>query len=120
MPCVGRTILTRFLISLVALAFIGASLPMNCVGGAAMQAEHAMAVPMDDPCVGDTDHAPAIELGKILCGALACAGIVGLPVRQIIVNDFVGTQLYASNTADPMTGISVKPDPFPPRPGARA
>ena len=120
MPCVGRTILTRFLISLVALAFIGAGLPMNCIGGAAMQGDHAMAASMDNPCLDDTHHAPATELGKMLCGALACAGIVGLPARQIIMTDFVGTQLYTSNIADPMTGISVKPDPFPPRPMARA
>jgi hypothetical protein len=114
----GLSVLKRLLIVLVAVAFIGANLPANCVAGPAMQSSDAMTAPLDDPCLGGSDDAPATELAKMLCGALACAGILGLPTRQMIATPDIGKRLHPPRTADEMTGISIKPDPFPPRPTA--
>lgn len=113
-------VLKRLLIVLVAVAFVGATLPANCIGAAAMQSAAAMTAPMGDPCADDSNTAPATDLAKMLCGALACAGIAGLPTRQIVATPDIGRRAHPPSTTDPMAGISLKPDPFPPRPTARA
>lgn len=115
----GVFVLKRLLIVLVAVAFIGANLPVTCVGASTMQSTAAMTAGMDEPCLHCPSSAPATELVKMTCGALACAGIVGLPIRQIMVVADFGEVLRATSEADAMAGISLKPDPFPPKPTHR-
>ena len=110
----GVSVFKRLLIMLMAVAFIGANLPANCVAGTPMQSSDAMAAPMHDPCFDESDNVPVTELAKMLCGALACAGIVALPARQIAGTPDIGMRGYPPSTADQMAGISIKPDPFPP------
>jgi len=113
----GVSVLKRVLIALVAVAFIGASLPANCMG-AMMQSAAAMGTPMDGPCSDGSDNAPTTGLAKMLCGALACAGMIGLPTRQNIATPDTEERPYPPSAADEMAGISLKPDPFPPKPTA--
>jgi len=115
----GASVLKRLLIVLVAVAFIGANLPVSCVGASTMHDSAAMTVPMNDPCLDCPGEGPTTELAKMTCGALACAGIVGLPARQVTMIPGFGECLHASSAVDAMAGISLKPDPFPPRPTDR-
>jgi len=104
-------VVKRFLFALIAVAFIGATLPMACAGAAGMQ----NAVDMSTPCSDCPDHAPATDLAKMTCGALACAGIIGLPTRELFSLPNPGTAISAFNAAKEMVGISLAPDPFPPK-----
>jgi hypothetical protein len=116
----GASILKRLLIALVAVAFIGANPGATCVGASAMQNTAAMTAPMDNPCADCLGNAPVTELAKMACGALGCAGIVGLPTRQAMLMPDFGRCVHPSDTANVMAGISLKPDPFPPKPSVRA
>jgi hypothetical protein len=115
----GASVLKRLLIVLVAMAFIGANLPVSCFGPTTMHDSAAMTAPMDDPCPDCSGDGPTTELAKMTCGALACAGIVGLPTRQVTMIPAFGECVHASSGVDGMAGISLKPDPFPPRPTDR-
>ena len=115
----GASVLKRLLIALVTVAFMGANLPVSCVGMSTMPGPATMAAAMDEPCLHCSSSAPATEMVKMTCGALACAGIVGLPIRQVIVMADLGDCLHATSEADAMAGISLKPDPFPPKPTHR-
>jgi hypothetical protein len=115
-------VVKRFLFALIATAFIGANLPMFCLNAPVMQGTVGMCgmgAPMNDRCPVCPDHAPASDLAKITCGAFACAGIVGLPARELVSSTNPGTLSYPLNAGKEMVGISLAPDPFPPRPTVR-
>jgi len=112
----GSSVLKRFLVTLIAFAFISASLPLNCVDLSTMQNAAAMTAAMDNPCSDCLDHAPATDLAKMGCGALTCAGIIGLPARPNVAMPNFVKYLHPSSTVEEMVGISLKPDPLPPKP----
>jgi hypothetical protein len=114
-----RVFVIKRLLVAFAIAFIGAGLPANCVGGAMMQSAGTIVASMEGPCSDMPEEPPTTELAKMLCGALACAGVVGTAQRIIATPD-PGTCPSVPNKTDEMAGISVKPDPLPPRPTARA
>jgi hypothetical protein len=115
----GQSLLTRLLITLVAVVFIGASLPANCADGTIMHDAAAMDAPMDGSCADCPDNDAAPGTAKITCGALACTGISGLPTRHTIALPVMEKFRHPPSGADKLTGISLKPDPFPPRPAIR-
>jgi hypothetical protein len=118
----GAPVLKRLLIALIAVAFIGANLPSSCMDESSMHGASAMAQ-MDEPCSdcwGDARTIDFAKFAKMGCGALACAGIFGLPVRQIIALPDAAKPMQPSRVVDTMAGISLKPDPFPPRRTGRA
>ena len=115
----GPSVLKRLLLTLIAIVFIGANLPLNCAGATRMQTTDAMMGPMDNSCSDCSGNAPATELAKMVCGVLACAGIQGLPTQQIACTTDPGKCVHPSSAVYEMTGISLAPDPFPPRPIVR-
>ena len=112
----GISIMKRLLLALIAIAFIGANVLPSCDASATMQNTAGMTAPMDSSCSDCGSKAPATDLAKMACGALACAGIVGLPAREAILIPDSGKSVPALSTVDALDGISLAPDPFPPRP----
>ncbi len=94
----------------VAAAFVLATALPNSVS--------AMAGPPETPCRNCPDKAPAgSDLGKMACGALACAGVaIGLPVRHAPYLPAFSTLAYSLDTAPEIIGAAPMPDPYPPRP----
>jgi hypothetical protein len=78
----------------------------------------ASAMPTGKPCSGCADKAPAgNDLGKMMCGALACAGVaIGLPARPMPYQPAFAKLTYMSAPARETIGAVPAPDPFPPRP----
>jgi len=114
----GASVFKRLLLTLLALVFVSASVLPSC--GATIQHTATMTAPMSNSCPDCVDNAPTTELVKMACGALACSGIVGLPTRQMIAVPDVGKSVQLPRGADAMAGISLAPDPFPPKPIIRA
>jgi hypothetical protein len=95
---------------LTAVAFVlAASLP---------SAVPALAMPMEKPCSGCADKAPGgNDPGKMVCGALACAGVaIGLPTLPIPYQPAFAELIHLSATRPETIGAAPAPDPFPPRP----
>jgi hypothetical protein len=112
--------LKRLVFALTAVAFVLATVQANCVDTTGMQNGAAITAAMASPCSGCPGKAPAGELAKMACGALACAGILGLPARHVICLPDLGKYIYPLSAVEKMAGISLAPDPFPPRPPVRA
>lgn len=109
------SVLKRLLLVLTAVAFVFATVLPNCVGATQMHDGMAMTAPMTTPCADCPDKVPANEFAK-MCGALACAGLVALPVRQVTCLPEFGKFLYPPSVVQYSLGISLAPDPFPPKP----
>ena len=110
------SLVKRLVFALTAVALVFATMQANCVDATGMQDKAAMTAPMATSCSDCADKAPAGELAKMACGALACAGILGLPARQMICLPDFGKYVHPLSAVEKMTGISLAPDPFPPRP----
>src|ERR1700687_4231078 len=106
----GPSVLKRLLLTLIAIVFIGANLPLNCAGATMRQDTDAMIGRMNNSCSDCSGNAPATELAKMVCGVLACAGIQGLPTQQIVCTTDPGKCVHPSGAVYKMTGISLAPD----------
>jgi hypothetical protein len=112
---VAGSILRRLTLLLSALAFVLATALPNAVS--------ARAMPASMPCGHCPDKAPAGsgktggDLGKMVCGALACAGVaVGLPARQAPYLPAFAKLDRAPDFVPAIIGITPIPEPYPPRP----
>lgn len=104
----GRSILKRLTLLLAVVAFVWATaLPSRTVSAAPM--------PQGKHC-GDC---PLVKggLGKMACGALACAGVaVGLLAKHASYLPMPSALVYAAKPVPETLGAAPAPDPFPPRP----
>ncbi len=113
-PMAGA-VFRRLILLLAAVAFVLAT--------ALPSAASATAMPAEMPCGHCPDKAPSGtgqsggDLGKMACGALACAGIaIGFPARYAPYLPAFGWLGYSPNTVPEIIGGSPLPDPYPPRP----
>lgn len=104
---VGRTTLRGAIVLVAAIALVLATaLPRAPLSAGPTAAKHCAGCP---PVRGD--------LGKMACGAPACAGIaVGLPAQNALYLPGSSVLIFRPNRASPMVGAAPSPDPGPPRP----
>ncbi len=89
----------------------------NAISVRAMPAS-VRAMPAETPCGHCPDKAPTGgDLGKMACGALACAGVtIGLPARHAPYLPAFAKFAYAAGFVPAIVGAPPTPDPYPPRP----
>jgi hypothetical protein len=107
---VAGSILRRATLLLTAVAFLLVTVLPNAISVRAM--------PAQTPCEHCPDKAPTGgNLGKMACGALACAGVtIGLPARHAPYLPAFAKFAYAAGFVPAIVGAPPTPDPYPPRP----
>jgi hypothetical protein len=121
-----RILLRRVLVIVISLAFVGAgavasasAVPMTgqpCPHEHGMTHEHAMAHGDHQPKQQPDDHSPA---GCLSCCLAACIAVPNLPPASVTAGVPISVTLIVYRRATPtLTGLSVVPDPAPPRPVA--
>jgi len=116
---VGNSILRRSALLLTALAFLLTTAQPISVLATAMPTEtmQGMTMPSAAPCRNCPDKAPKSDLGKMVCGPLACAGAaIGLAAMTISYAPAFAHLAYAPTPTPVTIGAAPTPDPFPPRP----
>jgi hypothetical protein len=103
-------VLRRLTLVLTAIAFVlTATLP---------SAAWTMATPAQAFCAHCPDKAAGRtgDLGKMVCGALACAGVaIALPARPTLCLRAFATLTYAPEFVAAIDGAPSAPDPYPPK-----
>ncbi|MCW3477537.1 hypothetical protein [Limobrevibacterium gyesilva] len=111
--------LRRFLLVVTALAFVLATALPGSARAMPMPDGMAMGGSPAQPCDDCPGKAPAGDPGAkmMVCGALACAGIVtAAPVPLVLEAPFYAGFEYPAQASASQAGVALPPDPFPPRP----
>lgn len=107
--------LRRLVILSTAVAFVLAIALPNAAPAMTMAAQMLCANCPDT--APDRTGQPGGDLAKMICGALACAGIaIGLPARQVSYLPAFTKLAYAPVFGHAVIGAPPMPDPYPPRP----
>lgn len=113
----GMALLKRVTLALTAVAFLFAAALPNAGAMMPMASAAGVAGGMAKPC-SDCPSKPPIHnsVPKMVCGALACAGVViAFPERQALYLPAFGRIAYSPREMTETAGVVPAPDPFPPR-----